>query len=165
MANRYLQNKRDAQGAAKVIENQAHTLLTGLSRRFKDIDKLQMSVRVKEEKLPVELALLNAEKDIQEELNSVVYETKLNNQGFIAKEHISKFTEMYKTCLGLLSNINRYQMKRLIEAEERSVLDNRGYLREQLEIKHNLDDDELPVLRNLESLGQKIFNFKFTNKQ
>ena len=165
LANRYVQNKREAQGAAKVIENQANALMEGLYRRFSEIDKLQVALKVEREKLPVETALLRAEQEIKRESDTLDYESKLNNQGFIAKEHISKFTEMYKSCLGLLSNINRYQLKRLIEAEERSVLANQGYLKEQLEVKHNQDDDELPVFRNLESLGQKIFNFKFTNKQ
>lgn len=71
---------------------------------------------------------------------------------------------MYRTSLRIISMINKFQFKQLIEAEERVLLSDKMILREQLDPSLiDQDQDENMVFRNVENIKNKIYNFKFTS--
>lgn len=75
------------------------------------------------------------------------------------------FILMYHRALQVLKHVNALQFKQYQEAENKIILSNKTVLREQLDPTLVSDDEEeIPLVKNLSMLKNKIFNFKFANK-
>lgn len=85
------------------------------------------------------------------------------------KDYEIKFLMMYATSLQILKHVNSLQFKQYLEAEEMisasGQTELKKLLREQLDPSLVSDDEEeIPLVKNLSMLKNKIFNFKFSNK-
>jgi hypothetical protein len=99
------------------------------------------------------------------EESSIVNElkTKASNKGFEKCEE--PFLQVYSICLQLLNHVNAMQFKQFIEADNISKTTKRSNLEAELDPSLIPDDsDQGSLVKNLDLLKNKIFNFKFTNK-